>query len=71
LHSFKKAIFLLNGATSNLMALIGWANAMCGRGVYNGMQRVDPEQILKKPRGSDCSLELGSMKEEWLVIANY
>lgn len=35
------------------------------------MQRCEPEQILKKPRGSDCSLELGSMKEEWLVIANH
>jgi len=43
---------------------------MCDRGAYNGKQRVDPEQILKKPRGSDCSLELVSMKEEWLVIAN-
>jgi len=52
------------------MALIGWANVMCDRGVYNGTQRLIPEQILKKPRGSNCSLELASMKEEWLVIAN-
>jgi hypothetical protein len=43
---------------------------MCDREVYNGKQRFVPEQILKKPRGSDCSLEFGSMKAEWLVIAN-
>jgi hypothetical protein len=43
---------------------------MCDREVYNGKQRLKPEQILKKPRGSDCSLEFVSMKEEWLVIAN-
>ena len=43
---------------------------MCDKGVYNGMQRVEPEQILKRLIGSDCSLEFGSMKAEWLVIAN-
>ena len=35
------------------------------------MQRVTPERIFKKPRGSDCSLELANMKEEWLVIAKH
>jgi len=44
---------------------------MCDREVYNGRQRLTPEQILKKPRGTDCSLEFASMKEEWLVIANH
>jgi len=44
---------------------------MCDREVYKKKQRFIPEQIFKKPRGTDCSLELANMKEEWLVIANH
>lgn len=45
---------------------------MCDREVYKKRQGFcNPELIFKKPRGTDCSLELASMKEEWLVIANH
>jgi hypothetical protein len=43
---------------------------MCYNGEYNGLQRGDPEPILKIRLSSDCSLELESMKSKSLVIAN-
>jgi len=53
------------------MARIGWANNVRQRGLQKEARVYDPELIFKKPRGTDCSLELANMKEEWLVIANH
>ena len=43
---------------------------MCDIEVYKGKQWREPELILKKLTGTDCFLKLGSMKMEWLVIAD-
>ena len=43
---------------------------MCYNGNYKGMQWCEPERILKICRSSDCSLQLGSMKLESLVIVD-
>ncbi len=43
---------------------------MCYNGDHNGLQRGDPERILKGHLSSDCSLQLESMKSESLVIVD-
>jgi hypothetical protein len=43
---------------------------MCYNGRYNKKQWGDPEQIFKVYLSSDCSLQLESMKQESLVIAD-
>ena len=40
----------------------------CYNGGDNGMQRGDPEPILKSRLSSDCTLQLECMKSESLVI---
>ncbi len=42
----------------------------CYNGDYNRKRRGDPEQILKNRLSSDCTLQLGCMKLESLVIAD-
>ena len=42
----------------------------CYNGGDNGMRRCEPEPILKSRLSSDCTLQLGCMKLESLVIAH-
>ena len=42
----------------------------CYNGSDNGMQRSDPAPILKSCLSSDCTLQLGCMKAESLVIVD-
>ncbi len=42
----------------------------CYNGDYNGTQYGDVEQIYKSHLSSDCTLQLGYMKSESLVIAD-
>ena len=42
----------------------------CYNGAYRGMQYGDVEQILKRHLSSDCTLQLGCMKSDSLVIAD-
>ena len=42
----------------------------CYNGDYNGKRRSDPEPIHKSRLSSDCSLQLGCMKSESLVIVD-
>ena len=42
----------------------------CYNGGDNGTRRGDPEQISKSRLSSDCTLQLGCMKSESLVIAD-
>src|SRR3546814_3552645 len=42
----------------------------CYNGDYSGMLRSDPEPIHKSRLSSDCSLQLGCMKSESLVIVD-
>ena len=42
----------------------------CYNGSYNKSQWGDPELILKSCLSSDCTLQLGCMKSESLVIAD-
>ena len=41
------------------------------KGEYSGKRRRKPKQILKNYLSSNCSLELGYMKSESLVIVNH
>lgn len=41
------------------------------KGENKGQRRLKPEQILKNYPSSNCSLELGYMKSESLVIVNH
>src|SRR3546814_13733581 len=42
----------------------------CYNGVYSGQRRGDLERIPKRRLSSDCTLQLGCMKSESLVIAD-
>ena len=42
----------------------------CYNGIYNGTQYREVEQIPKKYLSSDCTLQLGCMKLESLVIVD-
>src|SRR5256714_4691672 len=48
-----------------------WAGLhTCYNGGDSGVQKGDPQPISKKRLSSDCSLQLGGMKSESLVIAD-
>ncbi len=52
------------------MALMGWATHVLQWRNNKGKQLGNHEPILKVRLSSDCSLELGSMKPESLVIVD-